>query len=47
LKEKPEKILSLNFLNDTKFNDIFEKREKIKIFLEDQFQNQKEKVKKL
>jgi len=44
LKEKPEKILSLNFLNDTKFNDIFEKREKIKLFLEEQFQSQKEKV---
>ena len=45
LKGKPEKFFTLNFLDDFKFNDIFEKREKIRIFLEEQYSDQKEKVK--
>ena len=43
-KEKPDKLLSLTFMNDLKFNDIFDKREKIRTFLEEQYSNQKDKV---
>ena len=31
-------------MNDLKFKDIFDKREKIKLFLEEQYKIQKEKV---
>ena len=41
---KPEKFFTLNFLNDIKFDDMFEKRGRIIIFLEEQFSDQKEKV---
>jgi hypothetical protein len=44
LKEKPEKFLSLNFMNEGKFNELFDKREKIRLFLEEQYNCHKEKV---